>query len=76
MAHKAYIPLDIVKQLADKMNAALSSVTVLCCHRVQPRTGPSITLLRRYGVGPSTGALCYCSVLPTNTAQQGIQIRA
>jgi len=71
MAHKAYIPLDVVKQLADKMTAALSSVTVLCCHRVQPRTGPSITLLRRYGAGHS-----YCSVLPKNTAQQGIQIRA
>jgi hypothetical protein len=76
MAHKAYIPLDVVKQLADKMTAAMSSVTVLCCHRVQPRTGTSVTLLRRYGAGHSTGALCYCSVLPKNTAQQGIQIRA
>jgi len=76
MAHKAYIPLDVVKQLADKMTAALSSVTVLSCHRVQPGTGPSVTLLHRYRAGPSTGVFCYCSALPKNTAQQGSQIRA
>jgi hypothetical protein len=71
MAHKVHIPLG-VKQLADKMTTALSSVTVQRCHRVQPRTGPSVTLPCRHRAGPSTGAFCYCTVLPKNTAQDGL----
>ena len=61
MVHKMRIPLGVVKQLVD-MTAVLFSVTVLCCHRVQPRTGPSITLCAAKEQGPApsvTSLLCH-----------------
>jgi hypothetical protein len=52
MAHKVRIPL-LVKQLADKMHTALSSVTAQCCHRVQPRTGPFVLYCAATEQGPA-----------------------
>ena len=56
MTHKVYIPLGVVKQLADKMTAALS------CQRIGPSTAQHEVFCYCTVLPQSTGqnrTLCY-----------------